>query len=247
MNWKRSALFVVIATGRVAFGQDSSGQSWAADHAGMVDMNPSSMFLMKLASGPSVNPASQPMPMLMAHFGHWNTMFMGTGFLVDTQQSGPRGGDKFYAPNWFMASGVHKLGGGSILLQSMLSLDPATITHESYPMLFQTGETAYGKPLVDAQHPHDFIMGLGASYAHPLGENTMLQLYYAPVGDPALGPVAFAHRASATELPQAPLGHHWQDSSHIANEVLTAGILYKKVRLEASGFYGSEPDENRWN
>jgi hypothetical protein len=133
------------------------------------------------------------------------------------------------------------------MFQLMLSLDPATITDRRYPELFQTGETAFGKPLVDAQHPHDFFMSLGVHYAHSLGEHTTLQLYFAPVGDPALGPVAYPHRASASELPQAPLGHHWQDSSHIANEVVTAGILYKKVRLEASGFYGSEPDEFRWN
>jgi hypothetical protein len=129
----------------------------------------------------------------------------------------------------------------------MLSLDPATITNRRYPELFQTGETAYGKTLVDAQHPHDFIMALGVHYAHPLGEHTMLELYFAPVGDPALGPVAFPHRASASELPQAPLSHHWQDSTHVADEVATVGIRYKKVRLEGSGFYGTEPDENRWN
>src|SRR5205085_12493778 len=94
---------------------------------------------------------------------------------------------------------------------------------------------------------HDFIMSLALNYARPLGEHTVLQAYFAPVGDPALGPVAFPHRASAGELPQAALGHHWQDSSHIANEVLTVGIMHKKVRLEVSGFYGSEPNENRWN
>jgi hypothetical protein len=75
----------------------------------------------------------------------------------------------------------------------------------------------------------------------------MLQFYYAPVGDPALGPVAFPHRASAFEIPQAPLGHHWQDSTHIADNVATVAVRHKWLRLEASGFYGTEPDENRWN
>jgi hypothetical protein len=70
----------------------------------------------------------------------------------------------------------------------MLSLDPATITGERCPLLFQTGETAYGKPLVDAQHPHNFIMSLGVHYAREFGEDTTLELYFAPVGDPALGP-----------------------------------------------------------
>jgi hypothetical protein len=187
------------------------------------------------------------MPMLMRQLGSWKVMFMGQAFLVDTQQSGPRGHDKLYSPNWFMGSAEHSLGGGSVMFQTMLSLDPATITDRRYPELFQTGETAYGKPLVDAQHPHDFLMGAGVHYAHPLSETAMLHLYYAPVGDPALGPTAFPHRASAFELPQATLGHHWQDSTHIASNVVTAALKYQWVRLEASGFYGTEPDENRWN
>jgi hypothetical protein len=219
----------------------------AAGSMNMVEMNPASMYLMDLASGTSSNPASWPMPMMMTHFGSWNTMFMGSAYVVDTQQSGPRGGDKLYSPNWFMAAAEHRVGDkGAFEINLMLSLDPATITGERYPLLFQTGETAYGKALVDAQHPHNFIMGLGFHYAYQLGENTTADIYFAPVGDPALGPVAFPHRASAMELPQAPISHHWQDATHIADEVLTVGISRKKVRLEASGFYGSEPGENRW-
>ena len=175
-------------------------------------------------------------------------MFMGAAFLVDTQQSGPRGGDKLYSPNWFMASAEHRVGDrGAFQVELMLSLDPATVTGRRYPLLFQTGETAYGKPIVDAQHPHDFIMSLGFHYAWQLAEDTTFEAYFAPVGDPALGPVAFPHRASAMELPQATISHHWQDSTHVANEVVTVGLTHKKIKMEASGFYGSEPDENRWD
>lgn len=214
----------------------------------MADMNGASMFLMNNMSGTAVNPAAWPMPMLMKSLGSWNTMYMAQGFIDDTQQSGPRGGDKLYSNNWFMADAEHRLGkDGAFEVQLMLSLDPATITDRRYPLLFQTGETAFGKPIIDGQHPHDFIMALGFQYALPLGENTTVELYFAPVGDPAIGPIAYPHRASAMELPQAPIAHHWQDSTHIANDVVTAGIAYKKIKLEASGFYGSEPDEFRWN
>jgi hypothetical protein len=129
----------------------------------------------------------------------------------------------------------------------MVSLDPLTVRGKQYPLLFQTGETAHGKPIVDGQHPHDLLMEIGVHYARPIGEKTLFNVYYAPVGDAALGPVAFPHRASAMELPQATLGHHWQDATHIANNVLTAGLSYGKFRIEASGFRGREPDENRWN
>jgi len=222
------------------------------DHAAMMQHNHANgnaagKFLMEQASGTSKNPKAWPMPMMAAKTGSWNWMFMGQTFLVGTQQSGPRGGDKFYAPNWFMASAERAVGKGSVMIQFMGSLDPLTVTDRRYPLLFQTGETAFGKPIVDGQHPHDLIMGFGIHYARPLSKKTMFQLYFAPVGDPALGPVAFPHRASAMELPQATLGHHWQDSTHIANEVITAGISHGMFRLEASGFHGAEPNENRWN
>jgi hypothetical protein len=209
------------------------------------------MYLMSLSSGTNLNPLAWPMPMLMQRKASWTLMFMGQGFLVDTQQSGPRGADKLYSANWGMASAQHSLGLGSlkghIMFDAMLSLEPATVTNRSYPLLFQTGETAYGRPLIDAQHPHDFVMALGTHYVLPVGERTLLDFYYAGVGDPALGPVAFPHRASASELPQAPIGHHWQDSTHIANNVATVGVKYRWIRLEASGFHGAEPNENRWN
>src|ERR1051326_4696831 len=191
----------------------------------MVDMNAASMDLMNMASGTAVNPASWNMPMRMRPFGHCNTDVMATGFLVDAQQSGPRGGDKLFSTNWFMASAEHRAGeNGALQLDLTLSLDPATITGRRYPLLFQTGETAFGRPLTDAQHPHDFLMGLGLHYLRSVGRDTTLHLYFAPVGDPALGPVAFSHRASAMELPESPISHHWQDSTHIANEVVTLGL-----------------------
>jgi hypothetical protein len=213
----------------------------------MADMNPAAMSLMNLATGTSANPAAWTMPMLMAHLGSWNTMFMGDAFIVDTQQSGPRGGDKLYSPSVFMAAAGHSAGAkGAFQAELMLSLDPATITGERYPLLFQTGETAYGHPLYDAQHPHNFIMALGFHYAYEIAEATTIDFYVAPVGDPALGPVAYPHRASAEELPQAPISHHLQDSTHISDDVVTIGISHKEFKLEASGFHGAEPGENRW-
>ena len=215
--------------------------------SGMGEMNAAGMFLMDDMSGTGVNPDAWTMPMLMKPIGSWTTMFMGEAFLVETQQAGPRGGDKLYSTNWMMADAEHRLGKeGAIEFQLMLSLEPATITDRRYPLLFQTGETAFGKPIEDGQHPHNFVMGLGMQYALALSENTTLELYAAPVGDPALGPIAYPHRASAAELPQAPIAHHWQDSTHIVDDVVTAGVAYKKIKLEASGFHGAEPNESRW-
>jgi len=221
------------------------------DHQQMAGMNMGehapAMPAEHAASGTSVNPRSSPMDMIHKRLGSWTFMFHGIAFLTEEQQTGPRGADKFFAPNWFMGDASHAAGRGTVEFRAMLSLDPATITNRRSPLLFQTGETAFGRPLVDAQHPHDFVMELSARYTRPLTESTSLVLYFAPVGDPALGPVAFPHRVSAMELPQATLSHHLQDSSHIANEVLTAALVRRIFRVEASGFYGAEPDESRWN
>jgi hypothetical protein len=129
----------------------------------------------------------------------------------------------------------------------MLSFEPATVTKRRYQLLFQQGETAFGKPVTDGQHPHDFFMELAALYDLKLGEKGLLSFYLAPIGDPAIGPTAFPHRASAMENPLAALGHHQQDSTHIAADVVTLGLTYDIVRVEASGFHGREPNENRWN
>src|SRR5579872_1968387 len=208
--------------------------------------NEAGMFLMNEASGTSENPQSWQMPMFMPRLGSWNVMLMGQAFIADTQQSGPRAGDKLYSTNALMGMAEHAAGRGSFGFDLMLSLEPATIADRRYPLLFQTGETAYGRPIVDGQHPHNLIMGLGVRYVRELGANAHLEIYAAPVGDPALGPVAYPHRASAAELPQAPISHHWQDSTHISDDVVTVGLAYKKLKLEASGFHGAEPGENRW-
>lgn len=209
--------------------------------------NQATSYLFSFSSGTSLNPASWPMPMAMSKVGDWNLMWMGQAFVVGTQQSGPRGGDKIYSANWGMLAAARNVGRGSLMIRGMVSLDPLTVRGKRYPLLFQTRETANGSPIVDGQHPHDALMELSIHYARPLSEKAILNVYYAPVGDAALGPVAFPHRASAMELPQATLGHHWQDATHIANNVLTLGMKYGKFRVEASGFRGKEPNENRWN
>jgi hypothetical protein len=211
------------------------------------DLNPSGIFLMEQGSGTSVNPGSSPMHMKMINSRSWNFMFHGSAFIGDIQQSGPRGGDKLFSANWFMGMAHRQVGRGSFMVRAMLSLEPATVTERQYPLLFQTGEAAFGKAIVDGQHPHDLFMELSVQYARPIGEKTLVDFYVAPVGDPALGPVAYPHRVSAAELPQATLSHHLQDSSHIVNEVLTAGLKFGIVRIEGSGFHGREPNENRWN
>ena len=198
------------------------------------------------SSGTSIEPASTPVPMLMSSHSGWMLMLHGTAFITDIQQSGPRGADKLFSTNWLMPMAQRNLGPGQLTLRAMFSIEPATITDRQYPELFQQGETAFGNPIIDGQHPHNFFMELAALYDIHLGERTLLSLYAAPIGDPAIGPTAYPHRLSASEDPIAPLGHHQEDSTHIAYNVLTTGLTFDFIRIEASGFHGGEPSERRW-
>ena len=203
-------------------------------------------------SGTSLEPGSTAPPMLMKMTGNqWMLMLHGSVFVVEQQQTGPRGRDKLYSANWVMPMAQRSYESGQLTLRTMLSLEPATISGRYYPELFQQGETAFGKPIVDGQHPHDLFMEIAGIYDRKVGGRGLLTLYAAPVGDPAMGPIAYPHRASAAEDPLAPLSHHLQDSTHIAYDVLTGGAAMNVgrggLRVEGSGFHGREPDENRWH
>ncbi|HYC89481.1 MAG TPA: hypothetical protein VEO54_09750 [Thermoanaerobaculia bacterium] len=203
-------------------------------------------FFHQQGSGTSLMPAAAPMEMRMFNAGSWHVMLHGVAFANHIQQSGPRGGDDTFSTNWVMAAASKEMWGGAVQLRTMLSLEPATIRDKRYPLLFQTGETADGRAIIDGQHPHDFFMELAAEYARPVGGG-IGYVYLAPHGDAALGPVAFPHRPSAAEIPQAVLSHHNQDSTHIASTVITTGYRRGAFALEVSGFHGAEPDEGRWD
>jgi hypothetical protein len=176
----------------------------------------------------------------------WMLMLHGYAWGVHTDQSGPRGDSKTYVQSMAMLSAEKETSWGRIQLKSMLSAEPL-MKNSGYPNLFATGETNKGEPLVDRQHPHDLFMELAARVDVNVANNASLFLYGGPVGGPALGPSAFMHRGSAKLNPEAPITHHWFDSTHITYGVATAGIATRKVQLEASLFTGREPDEKRWN
>ncbi len=177
----------------------------------------------------------------------WMLMSDGVLFATFNHQGGPRGGNEFRSTNWVMGMASRPAGGGTLTLTGMFSLEPATVGACGYGLLFQVGEACGGQLLVDRQHPHDLLMQASASWRRPLGRSTSLTLAAAPVGEPALGPVAFMHRPSAAENRTAPLAHHYLDSTHIAMGVLSAGIQHGPWTIESSVFHGGEPDDNRWD
>ena len=177
---------------------------------------------------------------------HWMTMAHGWAFIDANRQGGPSGGSELESQNHLMTVAMRSWAVGKLSLLGTFTLEPLTIPARGSRELFQRGETYHDVLLVDRQHPHDLFVQLAASWERETGAGR-LRLYAGPIGEPALGPVAYPHRLSASENPVAPLGHHNQDSTHIAADVATIGWKYTIFEVEASAFHGREPDENRWN
>src|SRR5439155_982909 len=138
--------------------------------------------------------------------------------------------------DWAMLAASRSLAGGQLDLRGMLSTDPWGVGSAGYPLLLQTGESNRGVPPHDHQHPHDLFMEVAALYRRAVAKNLGASLYLAPVGEPAVGPVAFPHRPSAANDPLAPISHHWQDGTHITFGLLTGGVFTRTANVEVSWF-----------
>ncbi len=199
------------------------------------------------SSGTAWQPESAPHAGTHAMRGEWSLMLHGFLEGVHTGQGGERGAEEWFGTSMFMGMATRPLGVGRLGLRSMVSLDPITTRKRGYPLLLQTGETGDGKTLlVDRQHPHDLFMELAGSFS--IADATRSAFLYAGLpGEPALGPPVFMHRFSGDVFPEAPIGHHWLDSTHISYGVVTLGAVQGDLKLETSLFKGREPDEKRYD
>lgn len=199
------------------------------------------------SSGTAWQPDSSGHAGLMVMSGDWMLMAHGVVNLVYDHQSGSRGDHKTFASGMLMGMAQRPLGDGTLQFKAMVSPDPL-MGPSGYPLLLASGETANGRDrLIDRQHPHNFVMELSSSISQNIGRNGSVFLYAGLPGEPAFGPPAFMHRESIMDSPEAPITHHWLDSTHISFGVVTAGVVLDRVKLEVSRFNGREPDQHRWN
>jgi hypothetical protein len=202
-------------------------------------------------SGTSWLPDSSPMYGKMFMFGENMLMLHGAIFPRYTNVSTQRGDDRIDAPNWIMGMYSHPLGDTAQFgARLMMSLDPLTEQGRGYPLLFQSGESWHDQPLHDRQHPHDLFDELSVSLSQKFDHDLSAYFYFGYPGEPALGPPTFMHRPSAMDDPDAPLGHHWQDSTHVTFGVATLGAQWSRfggIKIEGSIFTGREPDEDRYD
>ncbi len=251
-------LFVVLgmAQNKEHKGHSRQQESKQTEHSHKKHhMMPGSFFpdlpMGRNGSGTNWHPDSSPMAGVHKQIGGWGVMFHGAVFLRysshDLFDSGSRGENEVSAPNWFMLSGQRQLGKRSqLLLRTMLTFEPITEGGRGYPLLFQTGETHDGQPLIDRQHPHDLLAEMALAYTYSFVDSVGFYLYLGFPGEPALGPPTFMHRPSARHNPNPPIAHHWQDASHITFGVATLGLRHQNLKLDVSVFTGREPNEERY-
>jgi len=223
------AAVLLLSATRVAAQEHGRGEhrpvpDTAAHAAQTMTAGPLGIPRTREGSGTAWLPDASPMNAVHGQAGAWELMLHANAFVQYIHQGGERGRDQFGSINWAMGMARRPLGGGELALRAMLSAEPFTIEGCGYPLLLATGELCDGRPLHDAQHPHDLFMELAALYDRPITDQVALQLYGALAGEPALGPVAYPHRVSATGNPLAPIGHHWFDATHIAFGVITGGV-----------------------
>ena len=217
----------------------------SSEHAMRAALGPYPM--QRESSGTAWQPDTSEHLGLMTTSGDWTLMAHGVVNLVYDHQSGGRGDDKGFASGMLMGMARRPLGNGTLQLRASISPD-SLMGPSGYPLLLASGETANGRDrLIDRQHPHDFFMELSASASQNIGPKSSLFVYAGLPGEPAFGPPAFMHRESIADSPEAPITHHWLDSTHISFGVLTAGLVVGRVKLEASRFNGREPDQHRWD
>jgi hypothetical protein len=222
-----------------------AGDHTTADHGMKAFLGPYNMT--REGSGTSWLPDTTPHEGIHGRFGEWTTMWHALINGVYDHQGGPRGGEKAFAGGMIMGMAQRAMGDGTFGVRAMLSPDPF-MGASGYPLLLATGETANSRTaLVDRQHPHELFMELAATYSYNLSSNSSVFLYAGLPGEPALGPSTFMHRTSGMDIPEAPISHHWLDSTHITFGVLTAGVVMDKWKVEASAFRGREPDQHRFD
>jgi hypothetical protein len=197
-------------------------------------------------SGTSWLPDASPMSGAMHETGPWMLMLHGNAFLEDVRTTGARGNHEVGSVNWFMGMAERDVSGGRFTMRAMMSLDPLTVGKCGYPDLLQSGELCNGAPLHDDQHPHNLFMEVAVDYRHALSHAVAFEVYGGPVGEPALGPVAFPHRPSAMSNLMAPISHHWLDSTHVSFGVVTGALYGRRWKAESSVFNGREPDDRRY-
>ena len=196
-------------------------------------------FLLRNVAGTAFNPGDTPHHPHIDQRGAWTTFWGGAVFLEESTETGPKKQrNEVFSTNWIEAGAQHTLGSrGLVMFRGRASLEPLTIKESGYPQMLQWVSPENGGPLLDSMRAHDLIGEAAVDLAFRTTTASFIHLYAAPVGDPALGPVPYAQRASSEEFAEAPFAYDVQETTHDSTRVVTAGFASKFLTLEGSVFH----------
>jgi hypothetical protein len=198
-------------------------------------------FLLRNASGTAANPGPVPHHPHLFGSGVWSAYVEGAAFLTSVSETGPavQQHDTF-STNWLAAAAQRSVGSrGLVLFRVRGSLEPVTIRSGGYPQLFQRISPDAGGPLVDAMRPQDLIGEAALHLAYRTTSTSFAHLYLAPVGDPAVGALPYAVRASSEEFAEGPFAYDVQERVHSATRVVTGGFATSVIGIEGGVFHHS--------
>lgn len=136
--------------------------------------------------------------------------------------------------NWFAAGAKLDLSDRAfVLARGRVSLEPYTID-DSYPQFFQYVPE---DGLVDRMRPHDLFGEAAVQFGFRPTDGTLLSVYGALVGQPALGAAPAQLRPSGVDFAEAPFGYDLQETTHDSTKVVTVGFATRMFTLEASAFH----------
>lgn len=196
-------------------------------------------FLLRNISGTAWNPGPAPHHPHIITRGAWTTFFSGAAFASFSSETGPaKQRNEVFSTNWLAAGAQRNIGSrGLVMFRGRVSLEPLTVPVEGYPQILQWVTAEGGGPLLDNMRAHDLIGEAAVDVAWRTTTTSFVHLYAAPVGDPALGTVPYAQRASSEELAEAPFNYDVQETFHDSTSVVTAGFGSRFVTVEASVFH----------
>ena len=178
-------------------------------------------------------------PWVTSGTGGWTVFHGFNAHVTHVNESGPdEPRNEVFSTNWF-AAGLHRdFGRGFALVRGRVSLEPYTMPEDGgYPQLLQFISPESGETTVNRMRPHDLIGEAALHVGWRPTTNSLLHLYAAAVGDPALGAAPFALRSSGLDLAEAPFSYDIQEPFHDSTSVVTAGFATRLIGIEASVFH----------
>ena len=173
--------------------------------------------------------------------------FHGNAFAAFVDQNTLRGGSELQSTAWLMSSYTHAIDDAALGARVMLTLDPLTLGDCGYARLAigQLG-VCDDRAFDDRVGAHPFLMDVSA-HGTLLLDRATLSVRAGLVGEPALGPTSYMHRASAQFDPALPLTSFDLNPAHIANGFATVGVARGRFSLEMSAFNSDHGDDDLYD